>query len=165
MNAFRKLSRPEQIVRLFEHRVTEAHRTAIMVPLHLTDEQFDQAIPRARDIGVDRGLYLTPIYHEGMEGWWTARPTHRIAALALRESMRRNLGEADRNARVYREVGPVGPPARNYGYSIESSMAFLEASLSEPLEVSSDSDYVLEAVRGAVAVGRGFVERPLAVAA
>lgn len=163
MKRFQRLSHPEKIVYIFEHRVTEAHSSALRQG-GMTEEQFRQAIPAARDLAIERGLYLCPFYDTGMEGWWTARPTQRLAALALQQSMLRNLGEAERNARVFRALGVVSAPAQNYGTSIEASVSYLEAKLAEPLAVSPESDYVYEAVRDAIGRGLGYVPRELAAA-
>lgn len=150
---------PEKIVWLFEHRVTEAHRSAIERPLSLTPEQFDAAIPQARDLGAEMGLRLTPIYDR--DGWWTARPTHRIAARALYEAAVRNNGEAERNARVYRgfgKAGHVGDQAAVVASVIRGTKAQLVTSLPERT-LTVDTDYIVTLVDQAIAEGHGYVER------
>lgn len=155
MNPLKGLSIAEKIVWCFEHRATEAHRSAIERPLGITPEQFEQAIPRARDIGIENGLRITPIYER--EGWWTANPTRRIAAIAVLEAAKRNLGEAQRNARVYDEFGGVGTGARFQEAALGGSISALRAELPE-LQVSASADFVLNKVDAAIDRGRGFVE-------
>lgn len=165
MSQLRGLSIAEKIVWLFEHRVTEAHRSAIERPLNITPEQFDGAIPRARELGTHVGLRITPIYDEGREGWWTARPTLRLATKAIHESNGRNLGEATRNSLVYRGFGHVEKAATFTEAALAGARSAIENDLPE-LYVNPRFDYVLERIDEAIARGKGFVPRePLVVEA
>lgn len=155
------MSVAEKIVWLFEHRVTEAHRGAIEQPLDLTPEQFDQAIPRARDLGVERGIRLTAIYER--DGWWTGYPTQRIAARYIDEASRRNVGEAERNARVYAGFGKVGEVAAKADGATHGARAIVLHDLPERL-ITEGSDYVVERVDLALEARRGYVAQPVEAA-
>lgn len=160
------LTHAEQIVWFFQYRVTEAHRTAIEIPTGLTPEQFDAAIPKARDLGVELGFNLCAIHDEGREGWWTCRPTVRLAVAYIREAAKRNLGEAERNLRVFDSMPSVRKAISAYHSGIQGGDALLSQALSE-VDVTEDFDYVLGDVDKAIGAGLGFVKRtePLAVAA
>lgn len=148
---------PEKIAWAFEHRVSEAHREMIERQQGLTPEQFDGGIAEARDIlKEDSDLSLTAIYER--EGWWTARPTHRIAVRAEHESWKRMKGEAERNARVLAGFGPSGEIGQ-VAAMIASSIAGFERWIVTlaATEVSADADYVLAAVDQAVTQGDLFV--------
>lgn len=147
----------ESIAWAFEHRTSEAHREMIEAQLDLSPEQFDRAIGDARDIlKIDADLSLTPIYER--EGWWTARPTHRIALRAEHESWKRMTGEAERNARVlagFGRNGEIGQAAAMIASAVngfESWIVTLGAA-----EVSAELDYVLTAVDQAIERGDRFV--------
>jgi hypothetical protein len=159
MSDIRGLSIPEKIVWLFEYRVTEAHRaTLYLPPLSIEVEQFDETIATARDLGVARGLRLTPIYER--EGWWTAEPSRRIAARALYESLRRNQGEQERNARVYSGFGRVGDIAQTAEMATRGTRNVAEVEIPELSKPSqAQNDYVLERVDLAVAARKGYVAR------
>ena len=147
MSALDGKSVAEKIVWLFTERVTEAHRAAVEMTLGITEEEFTRAIPRARDIGVEEGIWLTPIYER--EGWWTARPTRRLAAIAVRESVKRNLGEAQRNARVY--CSNFGEDIADVVNGVKGGMHGLDtlvASVPE-LHISEEADYILDAIDAA----------------
>jgi len=141
------LSAAEKIVWLFERKVTEAHRATIELTLHLSEMQFDQAVARARDLGAEQGLYLTPVYER--EGWWTCEPTRRIAAIALRESVRRNYGEAERNHRVLGD--DFGKRITHAAGVVESGLAGSLAIIRElpEIRISSGADYVLDRIDAA----------------
>lgn len=156
MRPLRGLSIAEKIVVLFEDRVTEAHRSAIERPLEITSEQFDQAIPGARDLGVKSGLRITPIYER--DGWWTSEPTQRIAARAVHETLKRNVGEAQRHARVYAKFGQLDSFCDWHGKQLAGTVAAYLDGLGQ-LEVTADSDYVLGRVDTAITASRGYVER------
>ena len=156
------LSIAEKIVWLFSERVSEAHRAAVEMTLGISEEQFDQAIARARDLGVDSDIWLTPVYER--EGWWTARPTRRIVARAERESVQRNLGEAKRNHRVFSNF---------FGERIAHAVGVVEAGLSgclaivdalPEMAISDASDYILNEI-DATPANRPYIYRtPAAVA-
>jgi hypothetical protein len=150
------LSIPEKIVVLFEDRVTEAHRSAIERPLGLTEEQFEVAIPRARDLGVKSGLRITPVYDRA--GWWTAEPTQRIAASAVHETLKRNAGEAERHARVYAEFGQLDSFCDWHSKQLNGTIAAYLGNLGQ-IEVSEEFDYVIKRIDDALASKKGFVER------
>jgi hypothetical protein len=162
-NGWNRMSNAEKIVWFFEHRVSEAHKFSACKTIRITDAQFEQSIPRARDIGIESGLRLTPIYEK--DGWWTGYPTERIAAIALRESVERNLGEAERNARVYDSFHKVGPSAHIVEQTNRGNFASIEAQLPE-VTMAPEFDYVISRVDKAIAEGKRYVElMPLAVAA
>lgn len=139
----RRPTTAERIIWLFEDRVTEAHRRAIEKSLEITAEEFDCAIPKARDLGVTKGLRLTPIYER--DGWWTAEPTRRLAAIALHEAVKRHLGEAKRNARVYAEFGELDAFTKYHDAAAQGTLTAFVANLRE-LEIAPESDYVLTRV-------------------
>ncbi len=137
----------ECIVGLFHGHVTEIHRKAVQATLKITAEHFDQNIARARDLGVDKGLHITPIYER--DGWWTARPTQRIAAIAVHETLKRQLGEAERHARVYADFGKLdGFTTWHRAATSGTLTAYLEQ-LSE-VEISAAADYVLTDIDAAL---------------
>jgi hypothetical protein len=162
---FRKLSISGKIVWLFQHMITEAHRAAICSTIKITEEQFDQAIASARELGItgidpltgkpavyqsgkNAGkpigpIHLTAVYERG--GWWTGRPTQRLVAFYLRAALDRNLGEAERNERVYSgafgKVGRITIGAAASMAAIRMMIVGLRA-----LTVSAKSDYVLNAI-------------------
>lgn len=146
----------ERIVWLFEQKVTEAHRGAIETPLKITSDEFNQASSQARDLGVARGLRITPVYER--EGWWTSEPTQRIAAKAVHETLKRNRGEAERHARVYAKFGDLDGFTKWHSASTEGTLTAYLTGLGQ-LEVSSGADYVLDRIDAAVAKQRGYVQR------
>lgn len=150
------MSTAEQIVWLFEKRVTEAHRSAIQQPLEIGTEEFRAAIAQARDLGVESGLRITPIYER--EGWWTCEPTQRIAAMAVHETLKRNAGEGQRHARVYAEFGQLDSFCDWHSKQLEGTLTAYTGGLGQ-LEVSAEVDYILSRVDVAVAAGRGYVAR------
>lgn len=159
MNPLQGMTVPEKIVWLFETRVSEAHRSAIEQPLGIGPEEFDRAIARARDLGVERDLRITPVYER--EGWWTAYPTQRIAAVAVHETLKRNYGEAERHARVYAKFGDLdGFTKWHRSASIGTLTAYLDG-LGQ-LEVSAGADYVLSRVDLAKGARKGYVELQVA---
>lgn len=156
MNPLQNMTVAEKIVWLFQHRVTEAHRSSIEKPLKIEAEDFDSAIARARDLGVDVGLRITPIYER--EGWWTSDPTQRLAAVAVKETLKRNQGEAERHARVYAGFGDLDGFTKWDRAALEGRItAFLE-NLGQ-VHVTEDVDYVIDRVDGAIERGHGYVER------
>lgn len=152
---FKKFSHPERIVYYFTHLATEAHKDSVAHTVGITPEQFEDAIARARDIGIEDGLRLTPIYER--EGWWTGRPTERLAAIALHESVNRNAGEAERNARVYESFHEVGGAARIVEQTYMGNLATIRAKV-DAIDVSAGADYVLTSIDEAEKQGRRFVE-------
>lgn len=152
----RKLSHPERIVFYFTHLATEAHKGSVAHTMGISLEQFEDSIAKARDIAIEDGLRLTPIYER--DGWWSADPTERLAAIALFESVNRNAGEADRNARVYESFHRVGTAARIVEQTYQGNLATIRAQV-DALKVSASSDYVLTRVDEAAAEGRRFVGR------
>lgn len=152
----RKRSVAERIVFEFEHNVTETHRRAIETTLGITHEEFDANIGKARDQGVelDPPLRITPIYER--DGWWTCRPTERISAIAVEESLKRNLGEQLRTARVL-----AGTKLEQFAqYAASGITGTLNAYLdhhSDLLQISEQVDYVIAAIDDAAP--RMFVVR------
>lgn len=156
------MSHAEKIVWFFEHLASEAHKASACKTIKITELQFEQAIPRARDIGMEDGLRLTPLYER--EGWWTGYPTERIAGIAVRESEARHVGESERNARVYESFHKVGGITRVVEQTCRGNLYSIEAQLPE-IEISSDLDYVIARVDRAIADGKRYVELELAQAA
>lgn len=155
---FAKKSHPERIVAAFETH-TELHRSAVQdLAGRLTPEQFDAAIPRAREIVAEEKLgELIPIYDPGREGWWTIRPTERLVAISYHEAARRGEAEWARIAFCatrpkFKQIAAHQADGRRGGtYAIE-------AGLPERM-ISPEADYVLEAIDGAIARGQGYVAR------
>jgi hypothetical protein len=165
VSTFMALSKAERIVYLFHHLVFEAHKHAICTPCEMDPDEFDDVIARARDIGAERGLFITPIYER--EGWWTSAPSDRILGLAMLETSKRNIGEV---ARTYRLAN-----ARAKHLNTKSSERLAEgaglvhlaykgglSNLREELpevSIQPESDYVLSRVDSAVVEGKGYVSR------
>lgn len=154
MSGLTGLTIPEKIVWLFEHRVSEAHRSSIEEAFEISAEQFDRAIPTARDLGSERGLRFTPLYER--DGWWTAYPTRRIAARAVHEAVTRNLHEAARNARVYKSFGKIERGADFAEAALHGARSVIEGELPE-LHISSSSDYIVSRVDLAIEARSGYV--------
>lgn len=135
----------ERIVYEFEHNVTEVHRRAIETTLGITPEQFDEAIAKARDLGVElnQPLRITPIYER--DGWWTCRPTERIMAIAVNESLKRNLGEQLRTARVLTGT-KLAEFARYAAAGVEGTLSAYLANHADLLEISENVDYIIGAI-------------------
>lgn len=158
-----KLSRPQRIVWLFKHRCTEAHRDQISRALQITPDEFEAAIPRARDIATDHHIWLTPVYERS--GWWTGYPTDRILARACVESSERNIGEASRNrsiAQARAEIVGTDTARRIASGVTLVEMAYMGGARSlreqvPEIEVSEDSDYVLDRIDAAAGEDRRFV--------
>lgn len=149
-------SAAERIAFAFE-RHTEVHRAGVELRCELTPEQFDAAIPRAREIVAEDGLgYLVPVYER--EGWWTVHPTDRIMAIALHEGVKRNEGEAARNAFCFKGHPRFGDIAEALASNRRGSTHLVEASLPER-SIDPKLDYVIERVDAAVAGGKGYVLR------
>lgn len=133
----------ERIVYEFQHNVTECHRRAIETTLGITAVEFDQAIPKARDLGADLELRLTPIYER--DGWWTCRPTERIMAIAEYETLKRNLGEHLRNARVLAGT-KLAEFSRYAAAGLEGTVAAYMKNHADLLEISESADYIIGAI-------------------
>lgn len=154
-------SAAERIAFAFE-RHTEVHRLGIEFRCELTREQFDAAIPRAREIVAEDGLgFLLPVYDR--IGWWTVDPTDRIVAIALHEGVLRNEGEAERMAfclKGHRFADIAEALASNR----RGSTHLVEASLPER-DIDIDFDYVIDRIDAAVAERKGYVLRDIEAAA
>lgn len=154
----RRLSTPEKIVSFFADRgITEAHRAAIEGWAGIDAEQWEQSIATARDIAAEEGFSLTPIYER--PGWWTVDPTQHVAAVALYESARRNMGEAERNARVLSKLSGVSKAALLVEASHIGTKAVIEKELADDLALSLGLDYVIARVDDAASSGKDYVER------
>ena len=155
---------PERIVWFVRDRgITEAHRSAVEDLLRINRDQWEQSIARARDLAIEDGLALTPIYDR--DGWWTVDPSRHTASRALQESAHRNLGEAARNARVLADLEGVSHTALLTEASHIGIRALIESQLDRDLAVNLD--YVVERVDRAIAAGKLIVERerPMRMAA
>lgn len=158
-----KMSRPRRIVWLFEERCTEAHRDQIARALQITPDEFEAAIPRARDLGTEHRIWLTPIYDR--PGWWTGYPTDRIVARACVEAGERNIGEALRNRNVAQaRAEALGTSTAKQVASgvalVEMAYMGVSRSLQEQVsgvDTSVDFDYVVDRVDAAVAENRRYV--------
>lgn len=140
-----RYSTAQRIVYEFQHNVTECHRRAIEATLGITPDQFDVAIPHARDTAaeLDPPLRLTPIYER--DGWWTCRPTERIMAIAEYESLKRNTGEHLRNARVLAGT-KLAEFSRYAAAGLEGTVAAYMQHHAGLLEISADADYIIGAI-------------------
>jgi hypothetical protein len=152
----------ERILYEFEHNVTEVHRRAIETTLGITAQQFDEHIAKARDLGVelDPPLRITPIYER--DGWWTCRPTERIMAIAVNESLKRNLGEQLRIARVLTGTR-LAEFSRYAAAAVEGTLSAYLSEHADLLDVSEWADYVVGAIDNVAP--RLFVRRDKAEAA
>lgn len=154
----------ERIVSTFLH-YTEVHKKALCTGLGITADQFEAAIPRARDLGIEYGLFITPIYDP--PGWWTSEPTDRILALAAVESAKRNIGESERNARVAHARSVALKSARSQ--ELSEGLAYIRLAYNGALghlrerlpeqAISSELDYVINRVNRAATDGRPFVRK------
>jgi hypothetical protein len=150
----RRYSTAERIVYEFVHNVTEVHRRAIETTLGITPEQFDEAMPRAKDLAVERpdALRLTPVYRPvgengrfTSEGWWTCRPTERLAAIAEYEALLQDLGRKERVLRVQRGT-KLEDAARFAVRAVKMSIQEFLDEHQALLDIRESVDYVIEAI-------------------
>lgn len=161
MTTFGELSRPQKIAFQFGERHTELHIVSLMKAIDGTQAEVRQALPTAKDILKARyGLRLTPIIER--EGWWTCDPSRRIAVIACQAAAERHEGEWQRNTRIYDDFGLAGEAAAAGRFGARGTTATIEDILEKEVAVSPDSDYVLNRVDKAIAVGRSYVGREAA---
>ncbi len=165
MTEARSTTLAERIVAQFDNEVTEAHVDAICGRHRISEEQFNRAIPLARDLTHTPGHRLTPIYPSARHrdrarpGWWTIRPTERILVISYWESQKRNIGEQERNARQYDGLAFLEHFAHHHAGVLEGTMALYIKDQADRLNISAESDYIIQAIDEAEAAGKLVVAR------
>lgn len=161
----------ERIVYAFAQRFTEMHWSRVCQQCRLSKEQFESAISTARDIGIEEGLWITPIYER--EGWWTCEPTDRILVRAGLETSKRNIGEAERNRRVAKAraawLGTKSSEKIAEGLAVvdmsyRGGESALRAEIPEA-HIAGYADYILDRVDAALEADLDYVLRPVVEAA
>jgi hypothetical protein len=143
------LTIPEKIVWCFEHRAKEAHIDVICRWVGITREEFHVCIGEARTLKVAKDFRLTAVYVR--PGWWTCRPTQTIIARYEEESIRRNLTEQQRNAKVYKGT-KITPMVETLGHVLAGTFqSWLTTHRAEAR--SKAADYVVEGIDEAVKKG------------
>jgi len=158
----RKPKLAEGIAILFDKVVYEAHWTSVMATMRQMGwwngkgdayRVFRSVNAEARDIAKQRGFQLTAVYER--DGWWTSRPTKRIAALYQFESLKRNLTEQTRNATIYSD-----PVIQAHETIVKGSITAYVQTQQANLSVAPAGDYVLTDIDKAVAAQAQWVLRP-----